>query len=153
MQPELMLVRIAEAVALGQRGDRSGARTELGALWEQLGTEPDALHCCALAHAMADVQDDPGDELVWDLRALEAAHQVTDDRVVQAGMSSSAAGLRPSLHLNLGEVYRRLGDPQAAHRHLALGRAAAGALSDDGYSAVILRGLRGLEQRLSGMAN
>ncbi|MGQ0776481.1 MAG: hypothetical protein ACT4NY_18980 [Pseudonocardiales bacterium] len=59
---------------------------------------------------MADVQDDGHEELVWDLRALQAAGSVTDERARQAGLGGPVSGFYPSLHLNLGEVYRKLGD-------------------------------------------
>ncbi len=41
---------------------------------------PDALHIVSLAHYMADVQDDPAQELCWDLRALDASDSLTDAR-------------------------------------------------------------------------
>jgi hypothetical protein len=67
---------------------------------------------------MADMQQDPRDELLWDLRALEAAGAL------------SGAGARdyyPSLHLNLAEDYRNLVDWRAAREHLARARDLAGA--------------------------
>ena len=51
-------------MALSQAGERDAARRVLEALWEDIGGEDgDPLHRCAVAHAMADVQDDPADEL------------------------------------------------------------------------------------------
>ncbi len=93
---------------------------------------------------MADVQDDPADELAWDLRALEAADLVTDEQA-----SQDVRGFYPSLHLNLGDVYRRLGDLELARAHLDLGRAALGALGDDGYAQMVRGGLDRLADRLS----
>ena len=84
----------------------------------------------AVAHHMADVQDDPREELTWDLRALEAAESVTDERAAAAGVNGPVAGFYPSLHLNLGEDYRKLGDCVEARRHLDLGRQAASFLGD-----------------------
>jgi hypothetical protein len=98
---------------------------------------------------MADVQDDPRQELAWDLRALDAAHSVTDERAAAAGATLPVQGFYPSLHLNLGEDYRKLGDVAAARRHLDLGRQAAVFLGDDPYSLMIRRGLDGLAKRLS----
>ncbi|MDT4930415.1 MAG: hypothetical protein QOF92_3282 [Pseudonocardiales bacterium] len=82
---------------------------------------------------MADVQDDVREELLWDLRALDAADLITDERVAQAGVTSPVAGFYVSLHLNLGECYRKLGDVDRAREHLKLGRDSASALRDDGY--------------------
>jgi hypothetical protein len=98
---------------------------------------------------MADVQDDPREELAWDLRALAAADSVTDERAAAAGAKGPVAAFYPSLHLNLGEDHRKLGDAAAARHHLELGRAAASALRDDGYGAMVRSGLDGLAQRLS----
>ncbi|MFD7225212.1 hypothetical protein ACFV9P_30065 [Streptomyces sp. NPDC059892] len=67
------MTRIGQAVMLLHGGDREEARNRFGQLWSELGEAGDAFHRCALAHYMADTQDDPGDELAWDLRALTAA--------------------------------------------------------------------------------
>ena len=130
---------------LSQCGERGQARAAFAQLWQD-ADEP--LHRCAIAHAMADVQDDPREELAWDLRALDAAASVTDEDVAAAGMTGTAAALHPSLHLNLGEDYRKLGEPAAAHRHLDLGLAACETLPEDGYGRTIRDGLERLRDRL-----
>ncbi len=58
-------------------------------------------------------------------------------------------GSYPSLHLNLGDVYRRLGDLELARAHLRLGHGALGALGDDGYARMVKGGLDRLADRLS----
>jgi hypothetical protein len=147
--PDPTMARIAEGIALGQQGDRAGARRLLTGAWAAIGGEDgDPLHRCALAHSLADVCDDPGEELAWDERALAAAGSVTDERTARAGMTAGAAALYPSLHLNLADCHRRLGDLAAARVHLALGRAAAGALPDDGYGQLVRGGLDRLAERL-----
>jgi tetratricopeptide (TPR) repeat protein len=148
--PDPTMERIAEGMALGQRGERPAARELLATIWSEL-EKPDAdpLHRVALAHAMADVQDDVHDELEWDLRALAAVEDVTDERARQAGVQSPAAAFYPSLHLNLGDCYRRLGDPTRAREHLERARAALDALPDDGYGRMIRAGLERLAERLS----
>ncbi|MFG3405465.1 hypothetical protein [Streptomyces sp. NPDC048142] len=70
---DAVMTRIGQAIMLLHGGDREEARNRFGALWSELGADGDALHRCTLAHYMADTQDDPGDELAWDLRALTAA--------------------------------------------------------------------------------
>ncbi|MBK3584812.1 hypothetical protein JHN49_14165, partial [Streptomyces sp. MBT57] len=67
---DAVMTRIGQAVMLLHGGDREEARNRFGLLWAELGADGDALHRCTLAHYMADTQDDPGDELAWDLRAL-----------------------------------------------------------------------------------
>jgi hypothetical protein len=97
---------------------------------------------------MADVQDDVHQELMWDLRALAAADLVTDERVAQAGVPLSVAGLYPSLHLNLSECYRKLGDLSRAREHLQQARSGIGALGDDEYGQLIKGGLERLAEQL-----
>jgi hypothetical protein len=142
------MARIGAALARAQQGDREAARRDLTALWDELGPDGDALHRCTLAHHLADLQEDLREELTWDERALAAASAVTDDRAAAAGATGPVAAFYPSLHLNLAEDHRRLGDPAAARRHLELGRAAAGALPDDGYGTMIRGGLDALAGRL-----
>jgi hypothetical protein len=74
---------------------------------------------------------------------------VTDERAAAAGAAGSVAAFYPSLHLNLGEDYRKLGDAAEARRHLDLGWRAAASLGDDPYGAMIRSGLDGLASRLS----
>jgi hypothetical protein len=98
---------------------------------------------------MADVQDDVREELVWDLRALAAAGGLTDEQVAGAGVPLSVAGLYPSLHLNLSECYRRLGDPDRAREHLREARTGIAMLGDDEYGRLIRSGLDRLEGLLA----
>ncbi|MGJ6968088.1 hypothetical protein ACSDR0_39890 [Streptosporangium sp. G11] len=147
-EPDVMMARIGQGVELGQRGEREAARELFSELWEEIGVTGDPLHRCALAHWMADVQDEVREELLWDLRALEAADLVTDERAQRAGVAGSVSGFYPSLHLNLGDAYRRLGDLDRARDHLDRGRAAVGALGDDGYGQMIRQGLERLADRL-----
>lgn len=114
--PEEVMQRISEGIELSQRGEREQARALFTELWKQVGDDGDVLHRCALAHSMADVQDDVHEELAWDLLALRDAESVTDERVAAAGIPSPVAGFYPSLHLNLGEAYRKLGDLAASQR-------------------------------------
>ncbi|MFC5059050.1 hypothetical protein [Saccharothrix xinjiangensis] len=144
-----MLLRIGEAAQLGHRGEREAARLLLTGLWDEIGGERgDPLHRCTLAHAMADVQDDVRQELVWDLRALEAADLLDDERMARAGVALPVAGLYPSLHLNLSECHRKLGDLDRAREHLRLARDMIGALGDDGYGRLIRQGLEEIAEKL-----
>ena len=97
---------------------------------------------------MADAQDDVHDELVWDQRALAAADLITDARTAQAGLTLPAAGLYPSLHLNLSECYRKLGDLARAREHLQRAQATIGVLGDDEYGRLIRGGLEQVAERL-----
>ncbi|WP_204033812.1 tetratricopeptide repeat protein [Micromonospora qiuiae] len=59
------------------------------------------------------------------------------------------AGLYPSLHLNLGECYRKLGDFDLAREHLQRAEAGIGALGDDEYGQLIKSGLDRLARQLT----
>lgn len=144
------MIRIGEGIELNQRGERRAARELFSAVWEEIGGESgDPLHRCALAHSMADVQDDVNDELVWDLRALAAADLLTDERAARAGVTSPVAAFYPSLHLNLAECYRKLGDLDKAREYLRRGQTVVGTLSDDGYGRTIKGALDRLVERLA----
>lgn len=136
------LLRIGEAVQLNHSGDREAARLRFAELWDEIGGEQgDPLHRCTLAHAMADAQDDVREELLWDRRALAAAGLITEERVAEAGVALPVAGLYPSLHLNLSECYRKLGDLDRAREHLRHAEDTIGVLGDDEYGRLIRSGL------------
>ncbi|MEV4500296.1 tetratricopeptide repeat protein [Micromonospora arborensis] len=98
---------------------------------------------------MADVQDDVQQELVWDQRALAAVDLLTDARVARAGVPLPVASLYPSLHLNLAECYRKLGDLGRAREYLQRAQAGIGALGDDEYGRLIKGGLNRLTRQLA----
>ncbi|WEV24041.1 hypothetical protein OYE22_01655 [Streptomyces sp. 71268] len=89
--PDAVLTRIGQAVMLHRGGDREEARNRLGELWQELGVEDDTLHHCTLAHYLADTQDDPADELAWDLRALAVADRLMRDHDAWAEHDGAAA--------------------------------------------------------------
>lgn len=150
MTADPTMTRIGQGVELHHhRGQREAARELFAQIWDDIGGEQgDPLHVCVLAHSMADVQDDVHQELMWDLRALAVAGQITDERVARAGVPLSVAGLYPSLHLNLSECYRKLGDLGRAREHLQQARAGIGALGDDAYGQLIKGGLERLAEQL-----
>ncbi|MFD0971312.1 hypothetical protein [Plantactinospora endophytica] len=150
MTTDATMLRINQGVQLHhQQGRREAARDLFAQLWDEIGGERgDPLHVCVLAHSMADVQDDVHQELVWDQRALAAAELLTDARTAEAGVTLPVAGLYPSLHLNLADCYRKLGDLGRAREHLQLAQARIGALGDDEYGRLIKGGLDRLTQQL-----
>jgi hypothetical protein len=147
--PDATMARIGAGLGLSQAGERKAARRLFEEVWGDIGGEGgDPFHRCALAHAMADVQDDVADELIWDLRALDAVSSITAERAAAAGVAVSVRGFLPSLHLNLADCYRRLGDPDRARDHVQQGRDALHALGDDGYRAMVEGGLDRLDASL-----
>ncbi|MDF3147826.1 MULTISPECIES: hypothetical protein [unclassified Streptomyces] len=135
--PDAVLTRIGQVVILHHAGDREEARRRLLDLWTELGEDGDPLHRCTLAHYLADTQDDPSDELAWDLRALTEAEG--------AGGALAVRALYPSLHLNLAADYVKLDRAEAARVHVRRARGAAGALRDDSYGDGVRAELRRLE--------
>ncbi|MFD3517956.1 hypothetical protein [Streptomyces sp. NPDC058657] len=133
------MIRIGQTAMLLHAGDRQEARSRFGALWEEIGAQGDARHRCLLAHYMADAQDAARDELLWDLRAWEAADGTPELR-----------GFYPSLHLGLAADYAKLGRPEAARGHLERARSACDALADDSFGHRVRAAIGQLEQRLTG---
>lgn len=146
--PDAMMTRIGQAVMLHHAGDREEARGRFLDLWGEIGEGGDALHRCTLAHYMADTQDDPADELAWDLRALSAAEELTDDRIAARHQSLAVRAIYPSLHLNLAADYVKLGRGEAARTHLRRARGAVGVLGDDRYGDGVRAAIGRLELRL-----
>ncbi|MFI9612535.1 hypothetical protein ACIHCM_12820 [Streptomyces sp. NPDC052023] len=146
--PDAVMTRIGQVAMLHHAGDREEARQRYLELWAEIGEDGDPLHRCTLAHYMADAQDDPSDELAWDLRALGAAEELTDDRLAAHEGAPAVRALYPSLHLNLAADYVKLGRSGAARTHLRRARGAAGALADDPYGQGVRAAIGRLELRL-----
>ncbi|MFC9112999.1 hypothetical protein ACFTWN_06635 [Streptomyces sp. NPDC057092] len=144
--PDAVLTRIGQVVILHHAGDREEARHRFLGLWAEIGEHGDPLHRCTLAHYLADTQDDPEDELAWDLRALTAADEAGRSPARQG--AAAVRALYPSLHLSLADDYARLGRPDAARTHLDRARGAARTLADDRYGDGIRAAIRRLAARL-----
>jgi hypothetical protein len=136
------ITEITAAVELGRGGHRAGARERLVAVWERLGPDGDPLQRVSCAHFLADPQDDVGEELTGDERALAAVGDLTDERVQQHTAAMQVRGLMPSLHLNLADCHRRLGDPTRAREYLAEAERSVDALADDEYGRMLRGGLQ-----------
>lgn len=143
------MIAINDAVTVGRTGDSAQAREALTALWDSVGVTGDALHRCTIAHYLADLHDHAADALTWDIRALDAADSLTDDRARQHDSSLSVRGFYPSLHLNLADNYRRLGAFDTAHAHLDAARQRLDALADDGYGLGVRAGISHVETALA----
>ncbi|MFI6123318.1 hypothetical protein ACIBCU_26665 [Streptomyces sp. NPDC051064] len=167
---DAVMTRIGQAIMLLHAGDREEARNRFGIIWSEIGERGAALHRCTLAHYMADTQDDPGDELAWDLRALTAAEGLTGAAVTDPGAVPHAdpgtgpepggerrevtavRALVPSLHLSLAADYLKLQRFESARVHLDRAWDAVGVLEDDGYGGGIRAAIGRMEQRMRGSA-
>ncbi|UQA98100.1 hypothetical protein K9S39_37860 [Streptomyces halobius] len=160
------MTRIGQAIILHRAGDREEARNRLSELWHEIGPHGDAFHRCTLAHYLADTQDDPHDELDWDLRALEAAEGSVTERSADTGPvlgttnvadspcpRHSLVALRaffPALHLNLAADYAGLDRPADARAQLLRARTWANALADGEYRQGLKEAIKRLESRIDG---
>ncbi|MFI9504352.1 hypothetical protein [Nocardia sp. NPDC052566] len=131
------MAAITRAVVLGREGDPATARAELLAIWETLGPHGDPMHRCTLAHYLADLYDDAAQALTWDLRALDAADTLTNDRLAHYHSGLDVRAFYPSLHLNLADNYRRLRSFDAAEHHIDKARACSDTLPDNPYGTLI----------------
>lgn len=143
-----MMTAIAAAVELGRAGQRAQARNDLTELWNQIGADGDAFHRCTLAHYLADLQDSTETELLWDERALAAVADLTDERAQQYHATLQVRNFLPSLHLNLADDHRRLGDCELARKHLASTQDLLVHLAEDQYKEMIRAGLRHVTEAL-----
>lgn len=149
MTDDPIMKRITAAIAQSHAGDREGARECFAKIWLDMGDAPDPFHACTLSHYMADVQDDVRQELEWDLRALDAASQITDGRAREHHESLSIKSFFPSLYLNVGDAYLRLGDPENAREHLRKAQWSLRDLPDSPLADMTRKGIEGLAQRLA----
>lgn len=124
------MTELAAAIELGRGREREAARERLEALWHSAG---DAFGRCTVAHYLADLQEATEDELEWDLRALRASEELSEE--LYGGLTVES--LLPSLHVNLADDYRRLSQADQAHEHLAEARRQLGVLGDDAYGDLI----------------
>jgi hypothetical protein len=140
---------VINTIATSLAHDRAVARPILMALWERIDTVKRPDLACLVAHYVADTMEDTADELRWDLHALDAAHAATVAGLQAIEGVGAIAVFYPSLHLNLGDVYLRLGDFRSSERHLADARSFLSALPDGlPYAALVKNGVNGLALRL-----
>lgn len=138
-QTEPLLARVGAAIRLGTDGDRAAARDQLAALWEEAAGDP--VSRCTIAHHLADLQETTEAELVWDLRALDAVGEVTDQRLGQVQENLRVRALLPSLHLNLADDYRRLSRQEPALEQIAAARRHLDELAHDAYGDLVRGGV------------
>lgn len=143
------MAAIGEAIGLARGGGQAEARGRLVALWQRVGVAGDPLYRCTIGHYLADLCDDVAEALTWDVRALDAADALTDDRAKAHDASLSVAGFYPSLHLNLADNYLRLGSFAAATRHLDEARRRQGVLADNAYGQTVRAGIGHVAEALA----
>ncbi len=146
-QQDPTLQRIRQGFRMYCRGDRAEGRRLLLDLWDELSGTKEVFHRCVVAHYLADTEDDLQAEVEWDRRALQEAESIGDDR-----SHPSAAAVRafyPSLHLNLADGYRRLGDFERARHHVDQGLGYSEVLGIDSYGQAVRGALSRVDSQIT----
>lgn len=136
------IAQVQHAVLQGHREQGASAYAQL---WTQV-EHGRPLHRISVAHYLADLQDDPAEELRWDERALAAAAEVAP----QHEDAAAVAPLRASLHVNAAGALHRLGRPEDARQQLEAARQAEQTLPEDGYGRLVRSRIDALGAELSG---
>jgi hypothetical protein len=129
------------AEGMQKEGTPSEAKRCFQEAWDLRQDDVDA---SIAAHYLARHQDTPEETLWWNHVALQHAQAAKDDRV------------RPfmaSLHLNYGDSLLATGDLVGARGALAGARSWVALLPDDGYRALVSRGIERLGVRLEALSN
>lgn len=141
---------VLDAVQLTLSGDKGPGEQALRKCWAD--TMPsDHAQRCVIAHYLADLQSDIAAEVEWDERALAEFADVSDADLAPIGVPS-AKGFAPSLYLNVGDGYLRMGRADDARKHLEAGESALQEFERGGYLRFIGQGLERLRQRLEKQA-
>ncbi len=148
--PDPTMEAIGHAVTQGRTSDVASARQKLLSLWSAIGVTGDPLHRCSLAHYLADLYENPAQALAWDIRALDAADALTEQRVQEHHAAVHIAGFYPSLHLNLADNYRRLGSFEAATEHIDAARAHAPSLPEGPYGDLLRGAIQEVAEAIAG---
>lgn len=127
----------AEGMMAEGRGQSDVARDLFARAW---AARTDDFDACVAAHYLARQQDSVEATLRWNQEALARANAVGDERV---------RGFYPSLYLNLGRSYEDMGDRDAARRSYEQAAARADDLPDDGFGAMLRRGIAAGLRRIS----
>jgi hypothetical protein len=129
------------------RRERLGPLTEI---WAELQADPAAaaLPLSMVAHLLADLQDDPAEELRWDLASLRALapvwEQCTDGRLYDAACRSL-----PSIYLSLALAARKCGDIGGAREYLRRARLIFPVLPESRYTDDVDASISTLERVLA----
>jgi tetratricopeptide (TPR) repeat protein len=109
MHPSNPVVQLCVEITRAEyEGRINVARALADQAWEAAQDDADA---CMAAHYVARYQESPQEALRWNLEALNRAHTANAERVKD---------FYPSLYLNLGHSYERMGDPAEAQKYYHL---------------------------------
>jgi tetratricopeptide (TPR) repeat protein len=124
----------------GMRAEGEGRYEEARGLftkaWE---TATDDFEACIAAHYVARHQENPEETLRWNQESLRRAQAVSDDRV---------RDFYPSLFLNLGASYERVGNMKEGQRYYTLASQSSSSLPDDRYGHIVRNAIAAGVQRV-----
>jgi tetratricopeptide (TPR) repeat protein len=112
----------------------------LGLFLQAWAARQDDFDACIAAHYVARHQKKPEDTLHWNHLALEHAEAAGDERV---------QGFYPSLYLNMGWSYEKLGDPEEAGKYYELAAARLEDLPAGPYRDTVQEGINNGRKRVS----
>jgi tetratricopeptide (TPR) repeat protein len=138
LDPNNPIVKLcAEGMEHEGQGDVVGATQSFVAAWNQATTNCER---CIAAHYVARHQQNPADELAWNLLALDHAKAAADDQVRE---------LYPSLYLNIGKAYENVGNREEAKRSYELAAGAVDLLPEGAYGTFTRNAIRRARIRVS----
>ncbi|UKY51474.1 hypothetical protein [Streptomyces inhibens] len=106
VDPERPVVRLCvEGMQAEAEGRAEVARGLFQRAWDIAADDYEA---CIAAHYLARHQNSPEETLRWNQECLDRADRVGDERV---------RGFYPSLYVNMGQAYRKLGQPAPARTY------------------------------------
>jgi tetratricopeptide (TPR) repeat protein len=110
-------------------GNIEEARRLFQQAWDEATNDFEAF---TAAHYLARIQEDPNDNLKWNLEALIRASKIKDE---------STRGHYPSLYLNVAKSYETLGNNDEAVRYYQLAADSTQYLPDGKYADMIRSGI------------
>ena len=142
MEVDLSAQAVLALTREGFQHERDGDIPGAIAIYERALAIAEGDHArCVAAHFMARHRADAAEELSWNLRALELARKVGDDRVAEYFASFNGC---------VGHSYERLGQPELARPYLEEGlRRITDVIPGDGYREDVERDIRETLQRVS----
>ena len=135
-----IMATIAQVQQVAQQGHKEQAIAAYEQLWTQVERP---LHRVSVAHYLADLQDDPAEELRWDELALAAAAEVESH-------DGDVAPLRASLHVNAAGALFKLDRLDDARQQLDAARQAQEHLPEDGYGRLVRARIDALTAEVNG---
>ncbi len=123
----------------GMQAETEGRSEEARKLFEQAwDARKDDYDACVAAHYLARHQDNPHAIFEWNREALNCANAVSGNRI---------QGFYPSLYLNMGHSYEKLGNRVEARRYYEMAADKLNDVPDGAYKDVVRSGIAGGYER------